>query len=107
MDNIIKLLQEYGPTVFTTVMSILALLQWISKDLAIVISQADKNNDDKLSNEELEDLAVLLVKKSNNKNIKIIPDFLIRLSIRYICKQRKNAFKGINIKNVKSLLKTE
>lgn len=68
---------------------IIGMYKWVTTDLALAISQADKNNDGNLSGPELEDMAVFLVKTSKNPTLKLIPEPILRMVLRSLCSKRK------------------
>lgn len=76
----------YYPTVLPV---IVAVYNWVTRDLMTAISQADKDNDGSLTGPELEDIAVELIKRSKNLTLRAVPEFLIRFLIRRLCSQRK------------------
>jgi hypothetical protein len=84
--EVIRLLTTYWPVILT---SLVAFYQWVTRDLALAISMADKNNDGQLTNEELEDLAVLLVQGAKNPALRALPEALVRILIRWLCNGRR------------------
>lgn len=78
--------EKYGPAIITTITSIVL---FITQDLSLAMSQADKNSDGTLSNSELEDIAVGVVKGSKNLFIKMLPEILIRKAVQRLCNRRK------------------
>lgn len=91
-----KSLTTYIPTILSL---LLALLHWVNTDLSLAIAQADKSNNGSLENIQLEDVAVNLIKDSNNIVVKSIPIFIVRYLIRSLCAHRNNVF---NIKETTS-----
>jgi hypothetical protein len=87
--KVISILSEYGLTSTTLISTAVAYVSFLRKDIALVIANADKDNDGTLTNIELEDLAVYYIKKSPNPYIKLIPEFVLRYIISGLCLRRK------------------
>lgn len=78
--------EKYGPTMITGITSVVL---FITQDVSLAMSQADKNSDGSLSNSELEDIAVGVVKGSKNLLIKMLPEIIIRKAVQKLCSRRK------------------
>ncbi len=67
----------------------MALWHWITQDLALALAQVDKENTGDLTSQQMEDLAVILVKRSSNPAISLLPEYFIRLMVARLCARRK------------------
>jgi hypothetical protein len=86
IPKIIEYSTKYGPYIIATLTT---YVNFIRKDLALVLSHADKDNDGTLTNPELEDLAIYYIRKSPNVFIQLIPESHLRALLKGLCGRRK------------------
>ncbi len=95
-SDVLKKVLEFTKSHAPVVVPILLMIwTYITTTLSLAIAQADKDNDGYLTNEEMEELVIYLVKNSKTLWIKALPEGLIRRIVRRLCTYRKKAYGNV------------